>query len=173
MGPIDNNKALLKIMAWPQIGDKPLPKSILARFTDVYIYAAPRGDHLRIHGCIVLFMSVSIIQKSMVFSMGTSFSLVLTHQTNCVVIYCTFLQFAIRHSNYVCSNAIHECFYTLFVCIILALNEIFSMLIWNVISSVHMVTKVLCRFPAFAKIYEVPVEITVFCCSNFKHAIPE
>ena len=36
-GPIDNNPALVKIMAWCQIGDKPLSQSMLTQFTDAYI----------------------------------------------------------------------------------------------------------------------------------------
>ena len=36
-GPIDNISALVSIMAWRQIGDKPLSKPILTRFTDAYM----------------------------------------------------------------------------------------------------------------------------------------
>ena len=41
-GPIDNNPALVQIMAWHRIGDKPLSKPMLIPFTD--IYAALGGD---------------------------------------------------------------------------------------------------------------------------------
>ena len=33
----DNNAALVKIMAWRWIGDKPLSEPVLTRFTDVYM----------------------------------------------------------------------------------------------------------------------------------------
>ena len=36
-GPNDNNPALVKIMAWRRIGDKPLSKPMLTWFTDAYI----------------------------------------------------------------------------------------------------------------------------------------
>ena len=36
-GPIDNNPALVQIMAWRRIGDKPLSEPMLARFTDAYM----------------------------------------------------------------------------------------------------------------------------------------
>ena len=36
-GPINNNPALVKIMAWHQIGDKPLSESMLTQFTDTYM----------------------------------------------------------------------------------------------------------------------------------------
>ena len=36
-GPIENNPALVQIMAWRRIGDKPLSESILTRFTDAYM----------------------------------------------------------------------------------------------------------------------------------------
>ena len=35
-GQIDNNPALVHIMAWRRIGDKPLSESMLTRFTDAY-----------------------------------------------------------------------------------------------------------------------------------------
>ena len=35
--PIDNNLAMVKIMAWRRIGDKPLSESMLTRFTDAYM----------------------------------------------------------------------------------------------------------------------------------------
>ena len=35
--PIDNNQALVKIMAWRRIGDKPLPEPILTWITDAYM----------------------------------------------------------------------------------------------------------------------------------------
>ena len=44
-GPIDNNPALFHIMAWRQIGDKPLSEPMLTRSTDMY--AALGGDELR------------------------------------------------------------------------------------------------------------------------------
>ena len=36
-GPIDNKPALVQIMAWCQIGDKPLSAPMLNQFTDAYI----------------------------------------------------------------------------------------------------------------------------------------
>ena len=35
--PIDNNTALVQIMAWRRAGDKPLSEPILAQFTDAYL----------------------------------------------------------------------------------------------------------------------------------------
>ena len=36
-GPIDNNPALVQIMAWRGIGDKPLSEPMLTQFTDAYM----------------------------------------------------------------------------------------------------------------------------------------
>ena len=36
-GPIDNTWALVQVMAWIQIDDKPLTESMLIQFTDAYI----------------------------------------------------------------------------------------------------------------------------------------
>ena len=36
-GSIDDNPALIEIMAWRQIGDKPLSEPMLTQFTDVYM----------------------------------------------------------------------------------------------------------------------------------------
>ena len=36
-GPIDNNPALIKRMAWRQIGSKPLSEPMLTRFIDAYM----------------------------------------------------------------------------------------------------------------------------------------
>ena len=36
-GPIDNNLELVGIMAWRGIGDKPLSKPMLIRFSDAYM----------------------------------------------------------------------------------------------------------------------------------------
>ena len=36
-GPIDNNPALGKIMAWHRIGDKPLSEPMLTRIIDAYM----------------------------------------------------------------------------------------------------------------------------------------
>ena len=41
-GPIDIKPALLQIMAWHRIGDKPLSKPMLTQFTDAY----KEGDEL-------------------------------------------------------------------------------------------------------------------------------
>ena len=35
-GPIENKSELVQVMAWRRSGDKPLPKQILAPFTDAY-----------------------------------------------------------------------------------------------------------------------------------------
>ena len=46
-GPIDNNPTLVQIMAWRQIGDKPLFEPMLTLFTDTWrIHASPGGDDL-------------------------------------------------------------------------------------------------------------------------------
>ena len=37
-GPIDNNWALVQIMAWHRIGDKPLSEPVLTWFTDAYMH---------------------------------------------------------------------------------------------------------------------------------------
>ena len=42
-GPVDNNPALVKIMAWRRIGDKPLSEPMLTRFTDAYIRQGQGG----------------------------------------------------------------------------------------------------------------------------------
>ena len=36
-GPIDNNPALAKIIAWRRIGDNPLSESMLTQFTEAYM----------------------------------------------------------------------------------------------------------------------------------------
>ena len=36
-GPIDNNTAMIQIMAWRRIGDKPLSEPMLIGFTDTYM----------------------------------------------------------------------------------------------------------------------------------------
>ena len=36
-GPFDNNPALVQIMAWRRIGDKPLSEPMLTRFIDAYM----------------------------------------------------------------------------------------------------------------------------------------
>ena len=35
--PIDNKPALVQVMAWRWIGDKPLPEPMLTQFTDAYM----------------------------------------------------------------------------------------------------------------------------------------
>ena len=35
-GPIDNNPALVQMMTWRRIGDKPLSEPMLTWFTDIY-----------------------------------------------------------------------------------------------------------------------------------------
>ena len=37
-GPIDDKPALVEVMAWPQIGNKPLPELMLTQFTDEYMW---------------------------------------------------------------------------------------------------------------------------------------
>ena len=34
---IDNMSALVQVMAWRQIGDKPLPEAMMTQFTDAYM----------------------------------------------------------------------------------------------------------------------------------------
>ena len=36
--PIDNKPALVQVMAWRWIGDKPLSEPMLSRFTDAYMW---------------------------------------------------------------------------------------------------------------------------------------
>ena len=36
--PIDNKPALVQVMAWRRIGDKPLPEPMMAQFTDAYMW---------------------------------------------------------------------------------------------------------------------------------------
>ena len=36
-GPIDNNPAMVQIMAWCRIGNKPLSEPMLTQFTDAYM----------------------------------------------------------------------------------------------------------------------------------------
>ena len=36
-GRIDNNTALVQVMAWRRIGDKPLSEPMLTRFSDAYM----------------------------------------------------------------------------------------------------------------------------------------
>ena len=36
-GPIDNKLALVQVMAWHRIGDKPLPEPMLTQFHDAYM----------------------------------------------------------------------------------------------------------------------------------------
>ena len=36
-GPIDSKPALVQVMAWRRIGDKPLPEPMMANFTDAYM----------------------------------------------------------------------------------------------------------------------------------------
>ena len=35
--PIDNKSTLVQVMAWRQIGDKPLPEPMMTQFTDAYM----------------------------------------------------------------------------------------------------------------------------------------
>ena len=37
MSPIDNKPALFQVMVWRRTGDKPLPESMMAQFTDAYM----------------------------------------------------------------------------------------------------------------------------------------
>ena len=36
-GPIDNKSALVQVMAWQWMGDKPLPEPMLTEFIDAYM----------------------------------------------------------------------------------------------------------------------------------------
>ena len=36
-GPIDNKPALVQVMAWHRIGDKPLPELMMTKFTDAHM----------------------------------------------------------------------------------------------------------------------------------------
>ena len=35
--PIDNKPAVVQVMAWRRIGDKPLPEPMMGQFTDAYM----------------------------------------------------------------------------------------------------------------------------------------
>ena len=37
-GPIDNKEAVVKVMAWCRIGNKPLPEPMLIQFTEAYMW---------------------------------------------------------------------------------------------------------------------------------------
>ena len=37
MSPIDNEPALVQVLAWRRTGDKPLPELMMTQFTDVYM----------------------------------------------------------------------------------------------------------------------------------------
>ena len=37
MSPIGNKPALIQVMAWCRTGNKPLPETMITKFTDVYI----------------------------------------------------------------------------------------------------------------------------------------
>ena len=60
-GPIDNNTALVQIMAWGRIGNKPLSEPMMTQFTD--IYAALGGDELNdnkmMSTCIFIYHTLS------------------------------------------------------------------------------------------------------------------
>ena len=68
MGQIDNDPALVKIMAWRRIGDKPLSEAMLTQFTDTY--AALGGDHYSdvIMGAIASQITSLTIVYSVVYS---------------------------------------------------------------------------------------------------------
>ena len=36
--PIDNKPALVQVMDWRRIGDKPLPEPMMTQFTDAYMW---------------------------------------------------------------------------------------------------------------------------------------
>ena len=38
-GPLNNKSALVQVMDWCRIDDKPLPEPMLTQFTDIYTYA--------------------------------------------------------------------------------------------------------------------------------------
>ena len=38
VGQIDNKSAFVRVMAWRQTGDKPLPEPMLIQFTDAYMW---------------------------------------------------------------------------------------------------------------------------------------
>ena len=46
MSQINNTPALVKVMAWPWPGDKPLPEPMFTQFTDVYMQHYVEGDEL-------------------------------------------------------------------------------------------------------------------------------
>ena len=63
--PVDNNPALVKIMAWRQIGDKPLSEPMLTRFTDAYMHHKGKiswEQHLMI-GQLLLIRYINLINK--------------------------------------------------------------------------------------------------------------
>ena len=50
-GPIDNESAMVQVMAWRLFGAKPLPEPMLAQFTDAYMRhwgEISRSTHMKI-----------------------------------------------------------------------------------------------------------------------------
>ena len=45
--PIDNKPALVRVMAWHWIGDKPLSEPMLTQFTNVYMWHPIGGDKMK------------------------------------------------------------------------------------------------------------------------------
>ena len=60
-GPTDNNPALVEIMAWRRIGDKPLSEPMLTRFTDAYMRHSGEMSQWRIYGLIVMKKTDNVI----------------------------------------------------------------------------------------------------------------
>ena len=56
-GPIDDNPALVQIMAWRRIGNKPLSEPMLTRFTDTDICGI-RGRWVNINPCLNTFWPI-------------------------------------------------------------------------------------------------------------------
>ena len=52
-GPIDNNIALVQIMAWRRIGDKPLLEPMMTRFTDTYMRHQGRWVNQELRACFL------------------------------------------------------------------------------------------------------------------------
>ena len=61
-GPIDYKSALVQVMAWHRTGEKPLPESMLTKFTDAY--TALRGNKITKSGRSFHWGLVHLVQSA-------------------------------------------------------------------------------------------------------------
>ena len=64
---IDNNQAVVKIMAWHRIGDKSFSESMLTGFTDAYTVYPKKYAHGFVVLCFVVVMQSFIMNSHEVF----------------------------------------------------------------------------------------------------------